>query len=66
MSNEQLLREALKNLLTAIQETPATDEAQAEQQNARISLAVLRAESLVSSWDADATIDAAKERGVNG
>lgn len=48
----QLLREALKNLLTAIQETPATDEAQAEQQNARISLAVLRAESLVSSWDA--------------
>lgn len=52
MANEQQLREALKNLLTAIQETPATDEAQAEQQNARISLAVLRAESLVSSWDA--------------
>ena len=31
MANEQQLREALKNLLTAIQETPATDEAQAEQ-----------------------------------
>lgn len=52
MANEQQLREALKNLLTAIQETSAADEAQAEQQNARIRLAVLRAESLVSSWDA--------------